>query len=390
MYPMGVAYSTFQKCKFLGMCRKDTKFGGEGRYTIYDIATTSGGSSNFNRAQMNKGPSQQFKFFVQHKKEFQLMSLDNALIRRNQAEGKDKIVEIIKHEVELKKKALDRAMAAGVWGNAGGSRGVISGTPTTTATLATRADIIKFELGMYCQFATDNGTAASPAGILVGSPDQARVVGVNERTGVITFDVNIATVFGAASGGFIFRAGDYANRFDGVPGINPVTEPTTGDSFRGVDRWTNPRRGSGQRIIGGGARKENVVIDAAAEAELLGIETKVLWGNPLDLKGLLKEAQSARVIQVDSKFSKISYSGMSIATGSGDVTILSESDVPKGNFWMNDPANYVLRSAGEFPRILTSNGGFLDDPNEDAQESRIGGDLQLDADDYGQCIIGTW
>jgi hypothetical protein len=226
---------------------------------------------------------------------------------------------------------------------------------------------------------------------LLDSDTQAQIIGVEHQSdaAVLTFGSNVTTIWPsiASSGDYIFRAGDYDAKFTGIQGWNPITAPTSGDSFFGVDRTVAKNRLSGYRVSGGGGAKEEVLIDAAAEAKFQGFHTPYCFANPLDIKGLFKTQQGNVKIDVKTDIPSVSFKGVVLVTPSGEVTVVPETDTPKGYFWMLDPSNYHLRSAGACPQVLDED---VVEHNDDAYEYRMGCDLQLDCDNPGECIIGTW
>lgn len=388
LFPDRMASNGYEKSRLLALISKDTKFYGNDKKTVINYAPTSGGSANFARAQGNKGPTKQVRFTIQHKLEYQLFSISGSLLRR--AKDKGTIVEAYRNEMKECLYAFWRSMASGVWGNGGGSRGVIGSHSTNTITLQTKADVSRFEVGMYVQLSTDDGTGSSPAG-LIDSDAQAQITAVSHQSDVatLTFASNVNAIWPSvqSSGDYIFRSGDYAAKFTGIQGWNPITAPTSGDSFNGVDRTVAVGRLSGYRVSGGGGPKEEVLIDAAAEAKFQGFHASYCFANPLDIKGLFKTQQGNVRIDVKTDIPQVSFRGVVLATPSGDVTVVPETDVPKGYFWMLNPSNYYLRSAGACPQVLDED---VVEHNDDAYEYRMGCDLQLDCDNPGECIIGTW
>ncbi len=169
LFPDRAADHGYEQSRLLSLVRKNTQFYGDDKKTIINIAPTAGGSVGFSTAQGNKQPTQQVRFTVEHKLEYQLFSIAGPLLRR--AKGRGAIVDIYKHEMKNALYAFWRSIATGMWGNGGGSRGVIgSVTGNDTIVLSTKADISRFEKGMYVQLSDDNGTASSPAGLRRGPP----------------------------------------------------------------------------------------------------------------------------------------------------------------------------------------------------------------------------
>lgn len=391
LFPSRLAEFGYQQCRFYALAKKDTKFFGDGKKTVVNYAPTAGGSASFADAQANQQPTQEARFSISHKLEYQVFSIQGALIRR--AKDKGAIVDAMELQIRRALYQFWRSIAVGTWGNGGGSRGVISSgssVSATSITLATTADVSRLEIGMYIQLSDDDGTASSPAG-LRSSGAQARITSLNMDTGVVGFSAALNTLIpAAATGDYIFRAGDYGIKFTGVPGWQPITAPTSGDSFFGVDRSVAVNHLSGHRVTSSGGTKEETIIDAAARAQFFGIQATHCFANPLDVGGLFKSL-AAQVVTQKTDRPDVSFKGVNIITPAGDITLVSETDVPRGYFWMCDPKNYTFRSAGELGRVLDADGSrMLRLTNDDAYEQRIGCDLQLDCDDPQQCIIGTW
>jgi hypothetical protein len=391
LFPDKAIAAGYERSRFLALINKDERFFGETKYTVVDTAPTSGGSSSFSTAQANKGPTQNVRFSIQHKLEYQLYSISGPLLRR--ARDKGAIVDIYKKEMGRALYAFWRTMGSGIWGNGGGSGGTIGSISNDTITLSTKADISHFEKGMYVMLASDDGSGASPTGQLDGGV-AAQITGIDHQsdTATITFGSNVTSIWAsAAAGNNIFRDGDYGNKFTGVQGWNPITAPTSGDSFMGVDRTVAPSRLSGYRVSGSGGSKEETLIDAAAEAKFQGFNPTHVFANPLDIKGLFKTQAGNTIIDVGTDVPTVSFKAVQLATPGGMVTVIPETDVPKGYAWMLNPKNYTLRSAGACPQVLDDDGNSkLREATSDAYEYRMGCDVQLDCENPGECVIITW
>src|SRR5687767_12551264 len=118
LFPKNVAEPLYKRSKFLAEVKKDTNFGGEGIYVNVTIAPTAGGSSEFSEALANQDATQEKRFFVTHKKEYQVFSLQGDVIARSKGD-KNAILEQIKQQADKARYSFGRAMAARAWGNAG-------------------------------------------------------------------------------------------------------------------------------------------------------------------------------------------------------------------------------------------------------------------------------
>ena len=395
LYPEGTAFPAFKKSKFLAKAKTDTKFGGLGKQVNVTIAPTTGGSASFAEALASQAGTTERNFFLVHRKEYQVGSIQGDLIQRSMGD-KNVIVEAIKHQLDKARYAFSRSLARRAWGNGGGSLGQInSATTTDTVTLQNRADIVGFFAGMQVQTASDDGSAVSPAG-LNDSGRKLTLTSVNKSTGTLTANANWNTIVGTVTAHYIFRAGDYSVAMSGVRGWLPITAPTTGDSFMSLDRFASGDIDalSGTRVTSAG-NKEDTLINATAEAALRGFDVGECWVNPLDMKDLLKEVGTKRIIEGKTNVPGISFRGVEIDTANGVIVVISEADVPQGYFWMfttNDV--WTLRTAGECPMFLnklgTGPGMLLVAADDDAYQFRLGAYGNFENSNPGEGIIGTF
>lgn len=387
-----------KKSKLFSLLEKDTNFGGEGRYVIVTIAPTSGGSADFPTALETQGATQEKRFFVQHRKEYQVFSIQGDLIARSKGD-KNAIIQALEQQANKARYAFARALAAKLWGNGGGSLGRIDSTTTLTSTtlkLANRADFVRFEPGMYLQFASDDGSSASPAGMRGNGLPKLQILNIDTVAGTLTMSAALNTVPAIATGDYIFRAGDYSLAWTGVLGWNPTTAPGGSDSFMGLNRGTagHIQRLAGTIVSGGGKPKEETLIDAGAEGQLAGIDSGevALFCHPLDMRDVVKEVSSKRFVDVETDDPDIGFSGIEVDGPLGTITMMSEPDVPKGYFWLLPLDEMTIRSAGDVPMMLNEDGvgRLLRAADDDAYQGRLGCYGNLFHEDPGHAVIGAW
>lgn len=356
-YPKGLAFTGYKKSKLLGMISKDTTFGGEGKHFGATVAPTSGGSADYQKAYANQGPTTSQRFFLQHRTEYQLARIKGSALAKTMGD-KNAIKNVLTVEFDAAGYAFGRAMAAVLYGNGGGSLGTIAATTTIGSTvidLSRKADVAKFEVGMYIELSTDDGTGTSPAGVLAGQL-QITKIAVSGAIAQLTVNAAINTIAGAATGNIIFRAGDYGQKMTGLAGWNPLTKPSGADSFFGVNRSQQEFRLAGFRYTGNGGAKEATLLDCAAEASTHGCQATMCSVNPLDYNSLIKEVSSDRVVDVDSKTPGTGFKAIRLETAMGTIDYISEVDVPRGEFFYTNPDEIELATAGDCPRVLDFDG----------------------------------
>jgi hypothetical protein len=245
-----------------------------------------------------------------------------------------------------------------------------------TITLATPADAVKFEVGDWIQTASDNGAATSPAGVNGGGA-QAQIVSMDRGTGTLTLGSAWSTAIpGTAASHFIFRPGDYANAFTGLGGWNPITAPTTGDSFFGMDRSVGDlTRQAGDRYsANSGGSYEDSVLNATAQAAVLTSRLPRGYVHPFDFNALVKELGSKRIIDAKNREGSTGFKGVTVYSAAGDVEVVSDPFAPKGYGRLVDPDDITLMTAGECPSPLNWGGAQSTQvlANADAVQFRLG------------------
>ncbi len=106
LYGSKVSETTYKRDKLLELCKKDTNFRGEGKYIVVAVAATAGGSATFDAALAAQEATVEVRFFVDHRKEYQLYSIANDAIERSKGNNAA-IVEILKRQVGGAKRKFD-------------------------------------------------------------------------------------------------------------------------------------------------------------------------------------------------------------------------------------------------------------------------------------------
>jgi hypothetical protein len=391
----------YGKCKFIYKCRKNKNFGGELRYVIVENSPLAGASSDMATAIANEAAGVDKRFSVYRRKEYVSFSIENELYLAAQNKGVNAVIAIMQQKSKQALYKHARAAASRAWGNGGGSIGRIDSTTTlasTTLILDNPVDITRYEVGMKLQFAEDDGTPASPAGLRASTALTVNGVptkGTAEDGTTLTLSANLSTVSNIAVGDYIFRQGDYANAMTGVPGWNPTTAPSGGESFMGVDRTV----GDTQRLIGyispvgASTTYEQKLVRAAMAGKTFGVDDiKHCWVNPIDFGEIALEVGSAKQTMVEDKTYGISFDTIRINGPDGAIEVIADADVPRGFYWMNNMETWELFSLGDFPMELTDNGGkwLMYKEAADEHRGRLGSYANFLNENPGNSIQGAF
>jgi hypothetical protein len=285
-----------------------------------------------------------------------------------------------------------------VWGNGGGARGRISTGSTvssTEITLENRADAAFFFKGMKLNTAGNDGystvTTARTGSVTVSSITRRNSSGNATITATGAWNAGIV---GVTAGDYIFREGDYAAYPSGIPAWAPTSDPGGSDSFLGVNRNTAGDMNylSGWRVSGSGQPKQQTLIDAAAEAKQNGVDVNTCYMNPLDVRDAFKEQSTYKTIDVSTDVPKVGYKGIQLLAAIGELSVLAETDVPRGYAWLVDPSSWTCRSAGDVPMLVDFDGikTFLRNPSGDDYQYRLAAYLNFENAEPANAVISTF
>jgi hypothetical protein len=382
----------------LNQCKKDTKFYGEGKYIVFKVAPIAGGSATFSEALVAQAPSIPVRMFLQHRKEYQVWTIQNDLIERSKG-NTGAVLEAVKSELDSARYAHARAMARRANGKAAvGQLATTTNLATNQFTFRDDVNVIGLEPGAVIVFSLDDGTGISPLGLLpsTATPEKKKVSAISNRTVTVTnldgSATTLNTVPGLTTAGFVHRSGDYAVAMVGLMDYLPETAPAPGGSFLGLDRGaTYTDRVAGYRVSGSNQPKLQTLEDAAAEGALRNLTGDfVLVANPMTIRDIRKELASDVIIS-NVGDAKTGFKAIQILLQSGTCTLLSEPDAPTTSSRMMDAKKFVLRSTDTVPKDITNNNGqLLTDYQDDAKQGRIGAYGNFELSDPGECIVINW
>ena len=385
----------YKKAPFVGTIEKDEDFGGNNARISLRYGAPQGGSFQYAIAAANVTASSDVGFMLTRARDYQVSGISGEALAAGKGDS-NTIYDALKGEMEGSMRNLNRSIQIHAWRNGGGQRAQGNSSYTISgavATLKQAADIVGFEVGMRVDLAPDDGynNGGALAGVRSGGP--LIVSAVDRIAGTVTFTTNISTTIpAAANSDYLFRNGDYSLGPAGVLRWLPTTAPVSGDNHFGVDRSVDVVRLAGLRYAGGGGNKEETIIDAAELCGREGAEDLVCYINNLDRADIIKSLGSKCMYDnVKSTDGDIGFRALNIEGPDGTIKLLSEVNVPRGNFALLDMDTWILKSAGGVPRILDEDGNkMLREGNADGYQWRMGGYFQFACEAPGLNLIGTW
>ncbi len=386
---------------YLNRVKKDTSGFGEGRYVVVRIGDTSGVGGSFNVALRNQAPTQEQRFFVTERSIYSVFSMKGSFLRKHRGKP-NTLLEGYKSQASSAKYGYQKLMEHAAWNDDGGTLGQLATTLNTSnmvLTFRTTKALFGLNLmGKHLTFATDTGAGTSPAGelndgtnpysvtVVAEDPqnDQLTVTGDNGATTLAT------AVVGITNASYAFIDGFYNASLSGKKAWNPISAPSS-TAFFGLDRTSSPAKLSGWRVSSKGMM-ESTLTYALTQGDMTEVEQPMAFCHGDDWWAYMQEIGS-KVQASDGEKQGSGKKMVEVYGPAGSCKLVRANRVPKGYAWVGDPAEDVLRSEGEIPQILNEDkaGVMLRAGDDDAYQSRLGGDANFMPDDSGKKLgPGAW
>lgn len=353
MFPDGLADATYRDPKntFLAMVKKDTKAHGSLFEVAVQITAGGGRSADFATGKANNNGGTGVRFGFDYKDDFAWARIDAKDMAAAKAGGG--IVPALEHSMKNAMANIKRSLAASIAGDGTGCIGQISAIPATTPAgsfrLSDWRQLVHFQTGMYLE--TNPTRAGAPGTIRTGRALVTRIV--MSRTNPL--------VYFTAEGGwapvvndFVYADGDYGKKIQGIQAWIPVTAPTPGDSFGGVDRSVDAQRLSGIRVdVSGEASHTEALLASGEEFSIYTAKTTHIILSPADWIQLEREQENKkRLVDVENEY-QIGIVGLQLEDGSIAV---QDPYFPKGYAYRVNIDTWTLMSMGDAPHLANEDG----------------------------------
>lgn len=196
-----------------------------------------------------------------------------------------------------------------------GQRASISGN---VVTLTNKRDVDHFKRGMTVM-ASANADGSSPRS---GS---AKVTSLDRANSKITLD-NAATITSFANSDYLFRgATTLGQGIEGMMTCTPLTAPSSGDSFRGIDRSVDVEALAGSRINDTSRYPEEVIGDLAVEISIISKKVDVCYVFPTVFQAMAKRL-GAKVEFMPGATAEVGFEYITVITAGGSLKVQSDPD----------------------------------------------------------------
>ncbi len=393
---------------FLAALKKKDMFEGDTYNHSVMFEDPQGGSQTFATSIAQKASSSQgARFVISRGREYQAITMDNEAIQASRSDV-GSLLRKKTSETDRIIQEMSRRIDIAAHGNGTGilaSFTTVASLTTSTITLDQPALGVRFSVGMFVQFATNNPSDGTAPTLTAGNQSlQVTSRNVTAKVTTITLSGSLSTITGLATSTqyFLVRNGcgigfGMANPYGGVSGLKawlPINGPTPGESFWGFDRSVDAQRLAGSRYVAAAGEKYEVTLqNASAELELQCASPSVCLLNPVNMNTYSQElGTKVRYMENDPAITGLNTAGAMIIRGqSGDIKAMSDPQVDPGTFYMLDMESWWLATLNGVPHLDTSDGlAARREATSDGQEIRWRAWYQLICDAPGRNMVGTF
>jgi hypothetical protein len=339
--------------------------------------TPQGRSKTFSNAQNNQTAPYLASFFVYRASNFQLVTITNELLEATKDDMAAFVDEAkLNMDTGFRNIGNDLALdlfqgcsatgARGSYGAAGGSGSISTGV----ITLDSPSSVVNFEVGMtLVSYSVSGTTPTQSTGAALGY-----VIRVNRSAGTVTVSATAGGAAGtpanwstsfpyiAVQGDINFVSGGLSPSANGAGALQitgfgawiPLTAPTSGDSFWGVDRSVDPTRLGGVRFDGSSESIEEALIDASGLVAREGGQPDMCFMNFTSYQALEKSlGAKVQYVDVHHDEADIAFAGIRIHAPYGPITVIPDRNCPAQTAYLIQMDTWKLRSLGKAPHVLT-------------------------------------
>lgn len=329
------------------MIAKKGGFTGELMAYAIDYSFPQGVATTYSQAASTITASAGKQLHVSRKAKFGIIRLNGEAMAACKDEGA--FYDFTTKEIDRVLLEMGDRLAFDLFRDGNAIRGRRSSASTNVITLTDANDVRNFKIGMTIG-ADDTSTGLSPR---TGS---TTITAIDEDGGTITVN-DASDITGFADNDYLFVVGDPGNCMEGFETCTPLTAPSSGESFRTIDRSTDVRGLAGVRVTGTGS----IIADlgtAAVQAGQRGKKLKLGALNPVNFWTISQQLGSKVEYDNPGGTAEVGFEFIYITTpGGGRMKIYSDPDCPTNRGRLFDPKAHYLYHLKGLPHIRTDGNG---------------------------------
>lgn len=333
----------------LAMMDKQPGFVGDQFNLPIRYGNPQGISGGFTNAQNNASSSKGVQLAVKRFKKYGIITLDGEAL--SAAEGNNgAFADLVTLETDNVVNEFVDSLAFDLYRTSSGVRGTraTGGLTGNVVTLTNVDDARNFKVGMTVG-ASPNADGSSPR---VGT---TTVAGLDEDAGTVTL-VSAASIASFGDGDTLFRDGDPGTCMEGMETCTPLAAPTTGDSFRGIDRSVDTRRLAGVRHNDNTLTIEEVTGILGVKIAQVGQKATEGRLNPIRFWQAVRRLNAKVEYDGGGGTATYGFESFNVATPAGTVKMFSDPDFPTNRVRIFNAAKHYIKHLRDFPHIIMDDG----------------------------------
>jgi hypothetical protein len=223
-------------------------------------------------------------------------------------------------------------------------------------TLVNADDAKNFQQGQWVQ-ASDTLTGTT---VRDGAARVKKVTWGRTTSTVEFYDASLITSFTASD--YLFNSSDKGAIPTGLEGWNPITDPSSGEDFFGVDRSDDNLRLAGHRLVGTGyGTYKEVAQDLAIQMSRVGSSRggdKAGFINPLNW-GALEKDLGTKATRSESGKATFGYQSIIQQSAIGEIEWFADPDCPTNRMRICEPKDIFVLSLGRVPHVMDEDGNIF-------------------------------
>lgn len=358
-----VADLTLKKSPLMAKMAKNSSFTGEALVVPLIYGAAQGVSGTLARAQTssaganNAGNLKGLKFVLQTGEYDGAISIGDKVIKQSRS-NVGAFMENKTAEIDSLYEQMGADLAAFLYGNSGNSIGRVSSAYSsgTTITLSEPSQILNFEVGMFLERNTVDGSDGTTA----ATADTYQVTAVNREAGTIT----LAAAANIAADNFLFRKGSYRGN-TGVFVMHGIQDYVWVDNsptvIYGMTRTADTQRLAGSRVpaaalAGRGIEERFQLLATYMEGRYgtPGFEDAYL--HPEDWINLSIALQGRGIRPLEDSSTQFGYQTIKMVCGTKMVNFYADPFAPKNLGLGLNLKNWKLHSTGELIHPIEEDG----------------------------------
>ena len=331
----------------LKMMKKEGGFNGSGFFYWVRYANPQGVSSVFTSALTAVAASSGVQFQAARRTKYGYITIDGVAMAAARGDS-GAMYDLVTMETDGILEEVGDSLAFDLWRDSTGVRGRGSALNSNTITLANANDWRNFKKGMTV-YASSNADMSSPR---TGNTTVASV----SPSGTVTL-TSAAAITSLGATDYLARLGDSNGTcIDGFGKIVPLTEPTSGDSFRGQDRSVDPLALAGNRINDTSTSIEENVGLTGVLIRNEGKRADKGFVNPINFWKVVRRLNAKVEYNDGGGTAGFGFEHVNIHTPAGTVQLVSDPDVPSNRGYVGKLDTAYVKTLDEFVHVIRDDG----------------------------------